>query len=90
MAADNNLLETIANRLFASWRTSLLALGLVAVLLGLVFAKVIPWERAEGWLGTAIVLFFFRDNKQVEQEKQAAVRKALRSQDDPRKGSGSL
>lgn len=74
---ENNPLEWVANRLFASWRTTVLGLGLLVLLLVLGFTGVKTWEQLEGYFFASVFFFFTRDSKAVDAQKAAAVDKAL-------------
>lgn len=84
---DNNLLEAIANRVFASWKTTLVSAIILAATFWLGYTGEFAWPELLGWFTTGGVFLFVRDGAVVQRETDKAVRKAL---EDPQRADAYL
>lgn len=80
-------LEQIANRVFASWKTSVVAGLIVSVVIYLGVSGAYEWDALFGWMATGGVFLFVRDGSVVEREKDKAVEQALK---DPKRAEALL
>lgn len=79
--------EAIANRLFASWKTSALAVIMCLAIAYLGISGKVEWDKLQGYVTTAVLFLFFKDGKVIEKEKDAAVEEAL---EDPSRARAKM
>jgi hypothetical protein len=87
MNTHPGIFEAIANRLFASWKTTALAVILCIVIAYLGITGKVEWDKLQGYVSTAVLFLFFKDGKVIQKEQDAAVEEAL---EDPNRARAKM
>lgn len=77
MEPTTNPFTLLADRLFASWRTTLLAVLLGVFLAVMYFTGRMEWVELRGYLSAFVVLMLTKDPAVVKKEKEQAVAQAV-------------
>ncbi len=68
------MLQQIADRLFASWKTTLIGVAVFAFLVYLGHSGAVPWKELWVWMGAAGAILFIREPSIAKKRKRQELR----------------
>lgn len=57
------MIEYIADRVFANWKTTIISLAAFGVISYLGVTKAVEWDTLSGWFASAFMFLFVKDPK---------------------------